>query len=124
MHKWAIALLAFAGIMGAAGVAGGAAAAHVTGGGSLQTAANYALFHAAALAAIGLAAGSYRGFLAAGTLMALGVTLFSGDIALRTLTSVQLFPMAAPTGGMLLIAGWLLLAGTATVNFGKGDHQN
>jgi uncharacterized membrane protein YgdD (TMEM256/DUF423 family) len=39
-----------------------------------------------------------------------GVTLFSGDVAARTLGLGKLFPMAAPTGGMIMIVGWLMLA--------------
>jgi uncharacterized membrane protein YgdD (TMEM256/DUF423 family) len=35
--------------------------------------------------------------------------LFSGDIALRALVDHRLFPMAAPSGGTLLIGGWGLL---------------
>jgi uncharacterized membrane protein YgdD (TMEM256/DUF423 family) len=38
------------------------------------------------------------------------VTLFSGDIAVRTLMGQRLFPMAAPIGGSTMIAGWLVLA--------------
>ena len=37
-------------------------------------------------------------------------TLFSGDIAARTLWGVRLFPMAAPIGGSTMIIGWLLLS--------------
>jgi uncharacterized membrane protein YgdD (TMEM256/DUF423 family) len=43
----------------------------------------------------------------------LGATLFSGDIALRALAGHRLFAMAAPSGGMILIAAWLALAGAA-----------
>jgi uncharacterized membrane protein YgdD (TMEM256/DUF423 family) len=39
-----------------------------------------------------------------------GVSLFSGDIALRTFTGNRLFPMAAPTGGTTMIIGWLIVA--------------
>jgi uncharacterized membrane protein YgdD (TMEM256/DUF423 family) len=40
----------------------------------------------------------------------LGALLFSGDIALRAFAGHRLFPMAAPSGGALLIGGWALLA--------------
>ena len=40
----------------------------------------------------------------------LGSVLFSGDIALRALADHRLFPMAAPSGVILLIGGWGLLA--------------
>ena len=36
--------------------------------------------------------------------------LFAGDLTLRHYAGHGLFPMAAPTGGTLLIASWLVLA--------------
>ena len=36
--------------------------------------------------------------------------LFAGDLTLRHYAGHGLFPFAAPTGGTLLIASWLLLA--------------
>ena len=42
--------------------------------------------------------------------MANGVALFSGDLALRAYAGHPLFPMSAPTGGVVMIAGWVLLA--------------
>jgi uncharacterized membrane protein YgdD (TMEM256/DUF423 family) len=36
--------------------------------------------------------------------------LFAGDLTLRQYAGHSLFPMAAPTGGTLLIASWLVLA--------------
>ena len=36
--------------------------------------------------------------------------LFAGDLTLRQYAGHGLFPMAAPTGGTLLIASWLALA--------------
>ena len=36
--------------------------------------------------------------------------LFAGDLTLRHYAGHGLFPMAAPTGGTLLIASWLALA--------------
>ena len=40
----------------------------------------------------------------------LGASLFAGDLTLRHYAGNGLFPMAAPTGGTLLIASWLALA--------------
>jgi len=40
----------------------------------------------------------------------LGSALFAGDIALRAFVGYRLFPMAAPTGGVVLILAWLALA--------------
>jgi uncharacterized membrane protein YgdD (TMEM256/DUF423 family) len=43
----------------------------------------------------------------------LGAVLFSGDIAPRGLAGRRLFPMAAPTGGIILIGAWFGLAAAA-----------
>ena len=42
-----------------------------------------------------------------------GGALFSADLALRAFRSASLFKMAAPTGGVIAIAGWLALAAAA-----------
>jgi uncharacterized membrane protein YgdD (TMEM256/DUF423 family) len=39
--------------------------------------------------------------------------LFAGDLALRAFVGHHLFPMAAPSGGVVLIVSWLTLAGAA-----------
>jgi uncharacterized membrane protein YgdD (TMEM256/DUF423 family) len=104
-----------AGLCGAAGVGLSAAAAHMDGG-NLRTAANFLLFHAPALLAVGLfgAALPGRKVLNAGALiLMLGVALFSGDLAMRAYLGHRLFPMAAPAGGLLTIAGWLAVAASA-----------
>ncbi len=117
-------LAALAAVAGGLGVAASAAAAHTSGGDTLKTAAQFLLFHAPAilaLVALG-AAGATRPLLtrlAAGALV-LGLALFSGDLALRALRSVPLFPMAAPTGGFLLMGGWLLAAVSAFVPARRG----
>jgi hypothetical protein len=46
---------------------------------------------------------------------ALGVALFSGDLTMRTFLGYPLFAMAAPSGGVLLIGGWLVLAAAGLV---------
>lgn len=105
-------LVGFAGLFGAAGVAGAAVAAH--GGGNAQlaaTAAAIALVHAPSL--LGLAAFVSRMPRLAplsGLLIILGTLLFSGDLAARIVWGVRLFANAAPIGGTLLIAGWLVVA--------------
>ena len=106
-------LLALAGLMGAGGIAAWAAAAHLAAGTSLDTAAYMLLFHAPAIAAIALALRQsalqrFLGLMAAEGL-ALGVILFSADIALRSLMGAPLFRLAAPIGGAIVVAGWLLL---------------
>jgi uncharacterized membrane protein YgdD (TMEM256/DUF423 family) len=112
MRLWLMCLGALSGLFGAAGVALAAAGAHRPGAAIVTTAAYFLLFHAAALAAIcALARDRARpGLLFAGTLIAGGTAVFSGDLALRGLANLILVHMAAPTGGMLLIAGWLTIA--------------
>lgn len=113
MRKLALTLVALAGLTGAGGVILSAVAAHSVADPRLDTAANFLLFHAAAtLAVCGLALGlPQRGiwFLVPAGLFLSGGLLFGGDLSLRVLTSTRLFPMAAPLGGILLIAGWIFV---------------
>ena len=110
----AAALLAvYAGFAGAAGVAMAAASAHGAGWRALASPAQLLMMHAAAslaIAAVAMRAQRPSGFLLAGLLLLLGVTLFSGDITARTLWDGRLFPMAAPIGGSTMIAGWLVVS--------------
>ncbi len=106
-------LIVLAGLMGAAGIALAAAGAHTAPGAGLDGAAYMLLFHAAAV--VGGAALVQQGVLwrplALIVLAAwvLGAALFSGDIAMRAFAAHRLFPMAAPSGGVLLIGAWLAL---------------
>jgi uncharacterized membrane protein YgdD (TMEM256/DUF423 family) len=107
-------LIVLAGLMGAGGVILAAAGAHVAPGAKLDSAAYMLLFHSAAV--LGGAALLQQGQLwrPLGLIALIGLVLggflFSGDIALRTFTGHRLFPMAAPTGGTILIVAWLGLA--------------
>jgi uncharacterized membrane protein YgdD (TMEM256/DUF423 family) len=109
--------IAFAGLMGAAGVALAAAAAHAKPGMGLEGASQILLFHAVAILAASAARAqgllSRRLGLIALIAFACGAVLFSGDIVSRAYLGTRLFPMAAPTGGSLLMGGWLLLAAAA-----------
>lgn len=99
------------GLAGAAGVAASAAAAHAYRGTPLETVGPMLLVHAAALIALSgspVAAPALRRLAAA--VMVVGLAIFCGDLALRTLAGRPLFPLAAPTGGILLIAAWLAVA--------------
>lgn len=111
-------LTALAGLLGASGVAGAAAAAHgAPGADRLMLAAAMALIHAPpllALAALPLAGPLWKALPGLG--LALGTLLFSGDLALRATSGDRLFPMAAPAGGTLLIAGWLCVVVAALVS--------
>jgi len=108
-------LNACAGLFGACGVAAAAAAAHLAGGEHLNAVALILLAHAAAL--LGLTqrvrdnapdhAFGARLWLASALAIALGAALFAADVALLTLRGARLFPMAAPTGGTMMILGWL-----------------
>ena len=98
-------LVVAAGLYGAAGVAVSAVAAHAGGDETLRTAGLFLILHGAALA--GAAA---LGAALAGGLMAAGTLLFCGDLVVRAWLGQRLLPMAAPTGGSLLILGWLALA--------------
>jgi uncharacterized membrane protein YgdD (TMEM256/DUF423 family) len=103
-----------AGLMGAGGVVLLAAAAHAAPGTGLDGAGQILLFHATAL--VGAAAALSQGLLARPLAIlalagfVLGALLFSGDIALRAFASHRLFPLAAPSGGTILIVSWLAVA--------------
>ncbi|MBX9454276.1 MAG: DUF423 domain-containing protein [Mesorhizobium sp.] len=99
------------GLAGAAGVALSAVAAHA-GGGNVGTAASFLLAHAPALLAIGLIGGN-RVLKGGGAVLLLGLLLFCGDLLARHYAGSRLFPMAAPAGGTLLIAGWVVVAASA-----------
>jgi uncharacterized membrane protein YgdD (TMEM256/DUF423 family) len=107
-------LIVLAGLVGAAGIVLTAISAHAERAAGLDSAGYLLLLHAPAVVAaldrgllwrpLGMPALS--GFV-------LGSALFAGDLALRTFSGHRLFPMAAPSGGAILIAGWLLLAAAA-----------
>lgn len=107
-------LVSVAAIMGAAGVILAAASAHQADATRLGAASSMLLFHATAVLAV--VALAERGVIEAGIgiLAAFGFVvaacLFAGDLTLRQYAGHALFPLAAPTGGTLLIPSWLLLA--------------
>lgn len=103
-------LLAAAGVCGALGVAAAAYASHA-GDDNLGIAANFLLLHAPVLIGLSLMA-TGRFAMAAGIVIAIGVALFAGDLAMRSLGGHALFPGAAPIGGGALIVGWLLVVAT------------
>jgi uncharacterized membrane protein YgdD (TMEM256/DUF423 family) len=118
MRRLSFLIAALAGLLGATGVGVAAAATHLGGGQLLEMAATFLMIHSAAvLAVVALAQGASRRitavFVAAALLLIAGMVLFCGDFSLRALAGRALFPMAAPSGGILLIAGWLAAA-TAT----------
>jgi uncharacterized membrane protein YgdD (TMEM256/DUF423 family) len=106
-------LVVLAGAMGAAGVALAAASAHQPDATRLASASSMLLFHAPAVLAAALLAERGVIHMRLGLVAAFGfvaaAALFAGDLTLRQ-AGHALFPMAAPTGGTLLILSWLVLA--------------
>ena len=107
-------LVVLAAVMGADGVMLAAASAHQADAARLGSASSMLLFHASAvLATVALAERAMinaRIGLAAAFGFVVAAALFAGDLTLRQYAGDGLFPMAAPTGGTLLIASWLALA--------------
>lgn len=105
-------LILAGGLCGAAGVALSAAAAHAPGE-NLATAASFLLIHAPVFLAVGLFAPTAAALRFGAQALLLGLLVFSGDLLMRDFAGTRLFPMAAPAGGMLMIAGWLLIGASA-----------
>ncbi|MBV8850030.1 MAG: DUF423 domain-containing protein [Methylobacteriaceae bacterium] len=129
MRRLSFVIAALAGLLGAAGMGAAAAAAHLGGGQLLETAATFLMIHSAAL--LGIAALAQRAsrrsavtFVIAAFLLIAGMLLFCGDFALRALAARPLFRMAAPSGGILLIAGWLVIAVAAIVTIIPERKEN
>jgi uncharacterized membrane protein YgdD (TMEM256/DUF423 family) len=107
-------LIGLAGVMGADGVILAAISAHQADASRLAAASSMLLFHATAVLAV--VALAERGIihgrigLAAAWGFVIAAALFATDLTLRQYAGHSLFPMAAPTGGTLLIASWLVLA--------------
>ena len=107
-------LIVLAAVMGADGVMLAAASAHQPDATRLASASSMLLFHGSAvLAAVALAERGVihvRVGIAAAFGFVIAAALFAGDLTLRQYAGHSLFPMAAPTGGTLLIVSWLVLA--------------
>jgi uncharacterized membrane protein YgdD (TMEM256/DUF423 family) len=107
-------LVILAGVMGADGVILAAVAAHQPDATRLAAASSMLLFHSTAVLAV--VALTERGVIhgrigiAAAWGFVIAAALFAGDLTLRQYAGHSLFPLAAPTGGTLLIASWLVLA--------------
>lgn len=98
----------FAGLFGLCGIGLAAAASHMDDQRLLGGAALMCLVHAPALLALIAVGGRIRFTALSGALFILGVLLFAGDLVKRHFTGSGLFPMSAPSGGMIMMAGWLL----------------
>jgi uncharacterized membrane protein YgdD (TMEM256/DUF423 family) len=110
-------LVILAAVMGADGIILAAASAHQPDATRLASASSMLLFHA--LAVLAVVALAERGLVhfRIGIVAAFGfvvaAALFAGDLTLRQYAGHSLFPMAAPTGGTLLIVSWVVLAVSA-----------
>jgi len=106
-------------LLGALGVGIGAFGAHalkglLTQNGRLETfelAVRYQFYHALGLLLIGLLTEKYPAAVTqwSSLLMLFGVIFFSGSLYAYSLTSTKGFAMVTPVGGLLLLAGWLML---------------
>jgi len=107
------ALIAIAGLIGAAGIMLAARAAHGGDAPHLVTASSMLLFHAPVILAVVLlddrALVQRHLAISAAIGFAAGAALFAGDLTSLDLAGHSLFPLAAPTGGTILIASWVLL---------------
>jgi uncharacterized membrane protein YgdD (TMEM256/DUF423 family) len=76
-----------------------------------DTAAQYQMYHALALLAVGLLAARRCGVAVhlAGTAFTAGTLIFSGCLYAFVLTTVRVLGAAVPVGGSLLIVGWVAL---------------
>lgn len=83
-----------------------------------QTAAQYQMWHAIAL--IALSTLPLRGARPAALLLGLGTIVFSSSLYAMALGGWRWLGMVTPLGGMLMLAGWLVLAVAA---WRAGDEQ-
>lgn len=115
-------MVVLAGLFGFLGVAFGAFGAHALKArlstdmlAIYRTAVEYQFWHALALLAVGLLALSRPGLLAsaAGWCFALGILIFSGSLYALALSGVRVLGAITPVGGLLFLAGWVLLSAHA-----------
>ena len=80
-----------------------------------EVAVRYQMYHALALVAIGMLSARHpdRRLDWSGALFVAGTVLFSGSLYLLTLAGTKGIGLVTPLGGVMLIAGWLVLAGAA-----------
>ncbi|PYE88434.1 DUF423 domain-containing protein [Phyllobacterium leguminum] len=108
MHPYRPFIIA-GGLSGAAAMIAYAASAH-GGSANLGLIAPLLLAHAPALLALALLGAGRMTARLGGWATLLGLALFTGDLLMRDMTGGRLFPYAAPTGGTLMILGWLIIA--------------
>jgi len=106
-------ILFIAGLMGLFGVISAAAASHGADPRLLGGASAMCLAHAPALIALYAAWPHMRTAGIAALLLSAGTALFAADLTARHFLGHGLFPMSAPTGGVIMMAGWLAVAAGA-----------
>lgn len=75
-----------------------------------ETAVFYHLVHAVVLLVLALAGGGGKMATAAWWCIAAGILLFSGSLYVLAFTGVKVLGAITPIGGLLMMAGWLLVA--------------
>jgi uncharacterized membrane protein YgdD (TMEM256/DUF423 family) len=113
-------LMAFAALLLAVATALGAVASHALEGSlgpealhSFETAVEYQFIHSLGLLAVAIYAERHaesKALRIAATLLLVGILLFCGGVYASSLDGPRLIARMAPTGGVSLIAGWLLVA--------------
>lgn len=105
--------LFLAGLIGACGVIFSAMSAHGGDTHLYSAAAAACMAQAPALLAIYIGWEKIRTALVAALLIGIGCLLFAADLMFRTRFGHGLFPMSAPTGGTMMILGWVAVAAGA-----------
>jgi uncharacterized membrane protein YgdD (TMEM256/DUF423 family)/predicted kinase len=128
MPRYALVLATVAALLGVAGVALAALSTHADGGELGRTAAQFLILHAGVLVGVTAHARvtdrrTARALLVAGGALALGTLVFSGDLTMRAFAGERLFPMAAPTGGSLMILSWIALSLVFAVGVMRDETQ-
>jgi len=80
---------------------------------TFETAVKYQFYHAMALVLVGIIMFhvNHRWLTYSGYSFIAGILIFSGSLYLLCFTGITKFGMITPIGGLLMIIGWLLLAG-------------
>ncbi|WDR03809.1 DUF423 domain-containing protein [Devosia algicola] len=107
--KFARLVVVSGGVFGAIGVMSAAGASHSGDARNLGAIASICLAHGPALLALGLHGVRGRLYAGAALLLGFGTLIFVGDLALRQWLGASPLPVAAPVGGIGMIAGWLMV---------------
>lgn len=78
---------------------------------TFEIAVRYQMYHGLALLAVAIASTFLSSHLiqAAGSMIVLGILIFSGSLYLLLLTGLRWWGAVTPIGGLLLLVGWTLL---------------